>query len=43
MNKESEDLEVLVTLIFKKLQDYKGKKVYLEKNFLKKFIYSLIK
>jgi len=33
--------ENLVDLIFKKLQNYKGKKIFLEKEILKKFIFSL--
>ena len=36
-------LEYLVDLIFKKLKNYKGKEIMLEKNFLKKFIFSLSK
>tara|TARA_Y100000994_G_C15447162_1_gene340956 strand:- start:223 stop:351 length:129 start_codon:yes stop_codon:yes gene_type:complete len=35
--------EYLVDLIFKKLKNYKGKKIMLEKNVLKKFIFSLFK
>ena len=35
--------EVLVDLIFKKLKNYKGKKIFLEKKLLKKFIFSLFK
>ncbi len=35
--------EYLVDLIFKKLKNYKGKEIMLEKNFLKKFIFSLSK
>ena len=33
--------EVLVDIIFKKLKNYKAKKIFLEKNLLKKFIFSL--
>ena len=36
-------LEHLVDLIFKKLKNYKGKEIVLEKKFLKKFILSLSK
>ena len=35
--------EYLVDLIFKKLKTYKGKEIYLEKENLKKFIFSLFK
>ena len=35
--------EYLIDLIFKKLKNYKAKEIFLEKKFLKKFIYSLIK
>ena len=35
--------EYLVDLIFKKLKNYKGKEIILEKKFLKKFILSLLK
>ena len=35
--------EYLVDLIFKKLKNYKGKEIMLEKKFLKKFIFSLYK
>ena len=35
--------EHLVDLIFKKLKTYKNKKIYLEKENLKKFILSLFK
>tara|TARA_Y100000813_G_C23866987_1_gene213871 strand:- start:352 stop:480 length:129 start_codon:yes stop_codon:yes gene_type:complete len=35
--------EYLVDLIFKKLKNYKGKEIKLEKKFLKKFIFSLFK
>ena len=38
MNPKSEDL---VDLIFKKLKEYKGKEIFLEKENLKKFISSL--
>ena len=40
MNQES---EYLVDLIFKKLKNYKVKEISLEKKYLKKFIFSLIK
>ena len=40
MNPKSEHL---VDLIFKKLRNYKGKEIILEKKFLKKFIFSLFK
>ena len=33
--------ENLVDLIFKKLKNYKGREIMLEKKFLKKFIFSL--
>ena len=33
--------EYLVDLIFKKLKKYKARKIFLEKENLKKFIYSL--
>ena len=35
--------EYLVDLIFKKFKKYKAKEIYLEKENLKKFIYSLFK
>ena len=35
--------EFLVDLIFKKIKNYKSKKVFLEKESLKKFILSLFK
>ena len=35
--------EYLIDLIFKKLKNYKSKEIYLEKNNLKKFIFSLFK
>ena len=35
--------EVLIDLIFKKLKNYRGKKIFLEKKLLKKFIFSLFK
>ena len=35
--------EYLVDSIFKKLNNYKGKKIILEKKLLKKFIFSLFK
>ena len=34
--------EYLVDLIFKKLKKYKAKKIFLEKENLKKFIFSLL-
>ena len=40
MNPKSEKL---VDLIFKKLKNYKGKEIFLEKETLKKFISSLFK
>ena len=36
-------LEPLVDLIFKKLKTYKNKKIFLEKESLNKFIFSLFK
>jgi len=36
-------LENLVDLIFKKLKHYKAKEIFLEKENLKKFVYSLFK
>ena len=35
--------ELLVDLIFQKLKNYKNKKIFLEKENLKKFIFSLLK
>ena len=35
--------EYLLDLIFKKLKDYKSKEIFLEKEELQKFIFSLIK
>ena len=35
--------EHLVDLIFKKLKNYKNKKIFLEKENLNKFIFSLLK
>ena len=35
--------EQLVDLIFKKLKEYKSKKIFLEKENLKRFIFSLFK
>ena len=35
--------EYLVDLIFKKLKNYKTKKIFLEKDILNKFIFSLFK
>ena len=40
MNNETESL---VDLIFKKLKNYRAKKIFLEKKVLKKFIFSLYK
>ena len=40
MNSESENL---VDLIFEKLKKYKAKKIYLEKESFKKYIFSLFK
>jgi hypothetical protein len=40
MNKKS---EYLIDLIFEKLKNYKDKEIYLEKENLKKFIFSLYK
>ncbi len=40
MNSKSEDL---VDLIFKKLEKYKAKKIFLEKENLNNFIFSLLK
>ena len=37
----SDKAEYLVDLIFKKLKKYEGKKIFLEKKTLKKFIFSL--
>ena len=37
------NLEYLVDLTFKKLKDYKTKKIYLEKDNLQEFISSLLK
>ena len=39
MNKKS---EALVDLIFEKLKNYKDKEIFLEKENLKKFIFSLL-
>ena len=36
-------LEYLVDLIFKKLKNYKDKEIYLKKETLKKYIFSLFK
>tara|TARA_B100000886_G_scaffold122944_1_gene82830 strand:+ start:168 stop:296 length:129 start_codon:yes stop_codon:yes gene_type:complete len=36
-------LEYLVDLIFKKLKKYKSKEIYLEKENLKNYIFSLLK
>ena len=35
--------EILLDSIFKKFKNYKAKKIFLEKEVLKKFIYSLLK
>ena len=35
--------ENIVDLIFKKLKNYRAKKIFLEKKVLKKFIFSLLK
>ena len=35
--------DYLVDLIFRKLKQYKAKEIYLEKENLKKFIFSLLK
>ena len=35
--------EYLINLIFKKLKNYKNKEIYLEKEDLNKFIFSLLK
>tara|TARA_B100001029_G_scaffold32095_1_gene24053 strand:+ start:287 stop:415 length:129 start_codon:yes stop_codon:yes gene_type:complete len=35
--------EYLIDLIFKKLKNYKSKKIFLEKENFKKFIFSLFK
>ena len=35
--------EYLINLIFKKLKDYKSKKIFLEKENFKKYIFSLFK
>ena len=35
--------EYLVDLIFKKFKNYKAKEIFLEKENLKKFVYSLFK
>ena len=35
--------EYLVDLIFKKFKNYKAKEIYLEKENLKKFVFSLFK
>ena len=40
MNKES---EYLINAIFKKLKNYKAKAIFLEKENLEKFIFSLFK
>ena len=39
----SSKLEYLVDLIFKKFKNYKAKEIFLEKETLKKFIYTLLK
>ena len=35
--------EYIINLIFKKLKNYKAKKIFLEKEFFYKFIFSLLK
>ena len=35
--------EYLIDLIFKKFKNYKAKEIFLEKETLKKFIYTLLK
>ena len=37
------ETEYLIDLIFKKLKNYRTKKIFLEKKLLKKFIFSLFK
>ena len=37
------NLEILVDLIFKKLENYKDKEIFLEKENFNKFIFSLFK
>ena len=37
------ETEQLIDLIFKKLKNYRTKKIFLEKKLLKKFIFSLFK
>jgi len=39
----TQKLENLVGLLFKKLKKYKSKEIFLEKEDLRKFIYSLLK
>ena len=39
----SQKAEYLVDLIFKKLKNYNDKKIFLEKDELKKYIFSLLK
>ena len=39
----SQKLEFLVDLIFKKLKNYKNKEIFLEREDLKKYFYSLFK
>ena len=36
-------LEYTINMIFKKLNDYKSREIFLKKENLKKFIYSLLK
>ena len=38
----NQKMEFLINMIFKKLKNYKTKKIYLEKENLKKFILSLL-
>ena len=40
---KSSELDYIVNTIFKKLKDYKSREVFLEKENLKKFIFSLLK
>ena len=40
---KSKKVEHSVNIIFKKLKDYNSKKIFLEKENLKKFIYSILK
>ena len=38
----SQESETILDLIFKKLKNYKSKEIFLEKENLKKFIFSLL-